>query len=1638
MSKKKLGKRILAVMMVLCMFCDVLPSTTVVKAAEESATSDTELSLDAPVTEKTLTDNGDGTYTLSLSVTGASQSSIESSKADVIIIIDTSGSMDDRITSTTYTENATGRYGLVDGEYVTLYRRNGNRYSQLNNDNYSGTVYTSSGQGWDATYAEYTGTRYSASTTTTTRMNAAKEAAINLIDTLIGEESTQDIQVSVISFSTHVNSNESWTDDADTAESYVNSLTADGGTNWEAALSAAYNKASLDGREDATRYVIFISDGLPTFRDSSMGYTRDWNGTYRCYGTGNSDPYGYNYAAAEAQAELIEESGAILYTINAFGDAEQLADLVGGTDSGYYFVASDEASLEEAFAAITSQITSNITYTNVSIQDEMTNLTASTVVDGDVDSFTYTMTTASGETTTWAEAPEASFANGTVTWDLGDTVLEDGVTYTVSFRVWPSQDAYDLVASLQNGDISYDDLTDEQKAQIIEQDGGYYLNTNGAASVTYSEIITSSDSDEPEVTEPETVTIPNPDPIPVTSAQITIEKVWDDELESDAYQSESVTLTVLQDGEEYTTVTLSADNEWKATVYVSPGLKTTDGSTVEILEDGHVYTVVEADSGVYELTTESIQPMINNGTLEYGDGNDSTLTATNLKKGELEITKVVTYAEGTESTGKTFTVVVTIKDADGNAYTSDTGITYIVENSDGTTAVSETAFASGMEIELTEDQTIRILHIPSDSQYTVEETDIPTGYERNTSGDSNTIGTIEANERTSVVIGNKYSITPLDSSPTGEGQITITKELNGRDPEAGEFSFTLSTANGTRIETVTNAADGTVSFSTITFTEPGTYTYIVQEVEGDDDSITYDTTQYEITATVTDNGNGTLSVEWTYGETNELTITNEIEPIEITVTKEWSDSDDQDGKRPDSITVELYKNGEATGQTITLSESNSWTGSFTDLDEYTDGTKNSYTVEETTELPEGYTSVTTGNATDGYTITNSYTPETTEVSVTKVWSDSDNQDGKRPESITINLLANGNVFDSVTLYAKDFSDSEDWTYTFTGLDKYDDGNEIKYTVEEDTSTLPEGYSSSVSGNATDGYTITNSYTPETTSVTVTKLWDDEDDQDGKRLESITVNLLADGTVYDTATVTEAEDGTWTVTFSNLPKYSNGNEINYTVSEVAVTDYSTTYEYGDGTVTITNSYTPGKTSVSVTKAWDDADNQDGKRPESITVELYKNGEATGQTITLSESNSWAGSFTELDEYENGIKIDYTIEEVEVEGYETEISGNAEEGYVITNSYTPETITISGTKTWDDNDDQDGLRPDSITINLLADGEVVATTTASEATSWAYSFEALAKYENGAEIEYTIEEEAVAGYTTTIDGYDITNTHTPNTVEVSVTKVWDDGDDQDGKRPTSITINLYADGELVDYAAVTEADDWTVTFTDLPKYEDGEEIEYTITENYIDEYESVISGDVENGFTVTNSYTPETLDIEITKVFDESDKDGAAHDSVTITLYANGVSTGRTITLSDNNNWYGTFSGLAKYEDGVEIEYTIKESNNEDYISVVSGNADSGYTITTYTNSSSSSSANGTTSSSAATDDETDTTEDTTSKTTEITTSGSEDGSVSTTSVDGETENSSFKWYIPAAGVGVATILGVAIFLKKRKEEEEVTE
>lgn len=198
----------------------------------------------------------------------------------------------------------------------------------------------------------------------------------------------------------------------------------------------------------------------------------------------------------------------------------------------------------------------------------------------------------------------------------------------------------------------------------------------------------------------------------------------------------------------------------------------------------------------------------------------------------------------------------------------------------------------------------------------------------------------------------------------------------------------------------------------------------------------------------------------------------------------------------------------------------------------------------------------------------------------------------------------------------------------------------------------------------EGIVRTINNTKEKIAIPITKTWNDSNNQDGKRPTSIIVNLLADGKKVASKELTEAEG--WQYTFENLPKYENGQEIVYTVTEDQVPEYNTEIKGYD----ITNSYTPGKTSISVTKAWNDNNNQDGLRPNSVQAQLYANGKAEGSPVELNEGNQWSHTWNDLPEKANGQAIVYTVKEVtQVPGYTSVVDDSNLGNVRITNTHTP---------------------------------------------------------------------------------------------------------------------------------------------------------------------------------------------------------------------------------------------------------------------------------------------------------------------------------------------------------------------------------
>ena len=360
------------------------------------------------------------------------------------------------------------------------------------------------------------------------------------------------------------------------------------------------------------------------------------------------------------------------------------------------------------------------------------------------------------------------------------------------------------------------------------------------------------------------------------------------------------------------------------------------------------------------------------------------------------------------------------------------------------------------------------------------------------------------------------------------------------------------------------------------------------------------------------------------------------------------------------------------------------------------------------------------------------------------------------------------------------------------------------------------------------------------SLTINK-----EDESGAPLANAVFSVIRKSTNGVVGTITTGPDGKGTIYGLLKDDYiirETSAPSGYTLAK-DVTVSADSFDSKGATATITDK--KAVTTVSGTKTWKDNDDQDGKRPDSIKVNLLANGKVV-QSKTVKASDNWKYSFTNLPEFENGKKITYTVTEDAVAGYTSTV-----DGYNVTNNHTPATVRVSGTKTWKDNNNQDGIRPSSITVNLLANGRQVASKTVSASDNWQYSFDNLAAYANGQKITYTVTEDAVAGYTSTVDGYNVTNNHTPATVRVSGTKTWKDNNNQDGIRPSSITVNLLANGRQVASKTVSASDNWQYSFDNLAAYANGQKITYTVTENAVAGYTSAV-----DGYNITNTHNPTT--------------------------------------------------------------------------------------------------------------------------------------------------------------------------------------
>lgn len=753
----------------------------------------------APQFSKDSKGNGNGTNTVALSIKAAEKAVEKATKANVIVVFDVSGSMG----------------------------------------------YDMNGQ---------------------TRLQRAKTAVNSMADKLMATGQTK---MALVSFSNSSNVVQDLTTSKSDFQRAVNALTADGGTNWEEALYEA-NRIPVDN--DAATFIVFITDGDPTFRQS-RGNVSDSelsgdisNSSYKDYnvfGAGSSDNAGRNFDFAVEQVKDItkESTNKQFYAIGVSNSVTKVENLTteGGAPANHAFLASDSTALDNAAKAITNAISSTLGFGDIEMTDGITALTnAEMKVMQEVDesSFKY-YRTVDGNKTEWTtrEADGCAAAtynktDGAVHWDMGEGFqLEDGVTYTVEFTVWPSQAAYDLVADLNNGIKTYASLKDAEKAQVVvvtaptdTTTGTYALKTNtDTVNATYNKttktgetVVVSDNKDIDANYTPGTI-----ENMSLVSDFITVTKEWNNDIQGDERDGEEIGLTVTKDGAAYIApITLSEDNNWTSgKEYISAGLITKANGKYNVREKGHEYTVTEPTDFSYywDLKADIYRPMVIDGTLHVliktdnptgTEGTDyyvidgksyqvrdgqTNLHATNDRRSNLNLSKTV---DNNPNPDATFEYTITITDKNGS------DVWFGAQDKDGKT-VELPSFSrnvtpqekedgsfggsyhvpSGQEftISIKDGWNVRFFNLPTGSSYSINESDMTVGYGFASVTTNASNGGTKGSVSGSVVTGtidkpnNVFSAVYKNNATGAVDELEVTKNLAGRDWADGDkFEFVLT------------------------------------------------------------------------------------------------------------------------------------------------------------------------------------------------------------------------------------------------------------------------------------------------------------------------------------------------------------------------------------------------------------------------------------------------------------------------------------------------------------------------------------------------------------------------------------------------------------------------------------------------------------------------------------------------------------------------------------------------------------------------------------------------------------------------------------------------------------------------------
>ena len=419
--------------------------------------------------------------------------------------------------------------------------------------------------------------------------------------------------------------------------------------------------------------------------------------------------------------------------------------------------------------------------------------------------------------------------------------------------------------------------------------------------------------------------------------------------------------------------------------------------------------------------------------------------------------------------------------------------------------------------------------------------------------------------------------------------------------------------------------------------------------------------------------------------------------------------------------------------------------------------------------------------------------------------------------------------------------------------------------------------------------------------------------------------------------------------------------------------------------------PPTRDLKVTKVWKDKDNNDLVGPvEKIEVELYKDGAATGTKLDLTKANNWTGEFKKLPVSATlgGPIHKYTVKETGESGnaiqfagkwYGVTYGGKMKDGLTVTNKektpwtpMIPPTRDLKVTKLWKDKDNNDLNAPvEKIEVELYKDGAATGTKLdLTKANNWTGEFKKLpvSATLGGPIHKYTVKETGESGNAiqlvgkwygvtyggTMKDGLTVTNKEkTPWTPmeppfrNIKVEKNWNLLGRE--KPVEKLDVELYRDGVATgNKLELNKDNNWSGEFKKLPVAEKlGSTNYYNYTVKEVGENAGSIifegmqfsvnyTGDMKDGFKITNNYTPpytpwtpptvDKIDLKVTKLWKDSKDNNIAEptNKIVVELYREGKATGKKLELNKANKWSGEFTDLEAKSDSDEYyRYTIKE-------------------------------------------------------------------------------------------------------------------